>query len=168
MMWRSRRIRRRTRIETRPDMVQVTFEIPDKFLGEFYVAVGTVLREGREGQTGTTGKELRDWGIMGGDSLSAYAAWRRFSPNAQALFSLLIDNPGVAMTGDEIAAKLDIPNGKHGVAGIVAWPARHCAEAGFNPLFRYGDGGVYWMDPVTARLFAEVRKSLQAPRLAGT
>jgi hypothetical protein len=98
---------------------------------------------------------------MGTDSPVACAVWRRFSPRAQALFSLLIDMPGEAMTGDEIALKLDIRNGKHGVAGIVAWPARHCAEMGFNPLFRYGDGGVYRMDRATADLFAEARSASQ-------
>lgn len=141
-------------------MAQVTFEIPDKVLGDFYVAVGVVFKraqtEVRESDEG-----LRDWATADSDYSKAYSVWRRFSPKAQAVFSLLIDGPGEAMTGDEIALKLDIPNGKHGVAGIVAWPARHCADAGFNPLFRFGDGGAYWMDLATARLFAQARQSLQ-------
>ena len=89
----------------------------------------------------------------------------KFSPRAQAVFSLLIDNPGLAVTGEDIASKLDIPNGKRGVAGIVAWPARHCADAGYVPLFRCeeADGG-YWMDPDPADLFARGRDAARPSR----
>jgi uncharacterized protein DUF6416 len=150
-------------------MARVTFEVPDKLLGEFYTAVGVVLKRGQDRVDAPPAEEqkLRDWVPTSGDYLYAeerQAVWRRFSPRAQALFSLLIDTAGEIMTGDEIAQRLDIPNGKHGVAGIVAWPARHCAEMGFNPPFRYDpDGGGYWMDEATASLFAEVRNARSGP-----
>jgi hypothetical protein len=148
-----------TRAEPRPDMVQVTFEIPDHLLGSFYVVVGATLNKARPDVADEHAPPV-DWGTAPGDLEfeSAREVWRKFSPPAQAVFSLLIDNPGVAVTGEDIASKLDIPNGKRGVAGIVAWPARHCADAGYVPLFRCEDAdGGYWMDPDTADLFARVR-----------
>lgn len=149
------------RAEPRPGMVQVTFDIPDHLLGRFYLMVGAKLRlaDGRVADE-EAAAQLHDWGtgLREFDQAQAREVWRKFSPKAQAVFSLLIDNPGVAITGADIAGKLDIPNGNRGVAGIVAWPARHCAEAGYNPLFRYEDAdGGYWMDTVTADLFARVR-----------
>lgn len=106
-----------------------------------------------------------DWGTADSDFESAREVWRKFSPRAQAVFSLLIDNAGLAVTGEDIASKLDIPNGKRGVAGIVAWPARHCADAGYVPLFRCEDAdGGYWMDPDAADLFARVRDAARPRR----
>jgi Family of unknown function (DUF6416) len=147
------------RAGTRPDRVQVTFDIPDKLLGEFYLHVGATLNMAREQDEPAEDTLAMDWATDNyGDDLTARGIWRQFSPKAQAVFSLLIENSGVTMTGDEISQKLDIPNGNRGVAGIVAWPARRCAEAGRPSLFRFSeaDGG-YWMDPDAAELFAEVR-----------
>lgn len=95
-------------------------------------------------------------------------AWRKFSPRAQAVFSLLMDNPGAAMSADEIAAKIGLASGRHGLAGVVAWPSRQCAGMGLNPPFRFenpaapGDTGSYWMDPEAARLFIAARERSQA------
>jgi len=148
-----------TRVESRPDMLQVTFEIPDRLLGSFYTRVGAALNRPRL-DVADEPAPPDDWGSADRGYLEpAREVWRKFSPRAQAVFSLLIDNPGTAISGEDIASKLDIPNGKRGVAGIVAWPARHCADAGFVPLFRYEDAdGGYWMDPDTAELFAQVRE----------
>jgi len=145
--------------EQGPDMVQVTFEIPDHLLGDFYIAVGATLNRAKPDTEDEPASPV-DWGTAPSELEfePAREVWRKFSPRAQAVFSLLIDNPGIAMTGEDIASKLDIPNGKRGVAGIVAWPARRCADAGYNPLFRCEDAdGGYWMDPDTAELFGRVR-----------
>jgi Family of unknown function (DUF6416) len=150
-----------TRAEPRPGMVQVTFEIPDHLLGRFYVVVGATLNRARPDAPDEP-DSLAEWDSTGPSHVdnSAHEVWRKFSPKAQTVFSLLIDNPGLAITGEDIASKLDIPNGKRGVAGIVAWPARHCADAGYVPLFRCEDSdGGYWMDPDTADLFARVRNA---------
>ena len=64
-------------------------------------------------------------------------AWRKFSPRAHAVFALLMENPGVAMQADEIAVKIGLANDRHGLAGVVAWPSRQCAEMGRTPPFRY-------------------------------
>jgi hypothetical protein len=156
-------------------MVQVTFEIPDHLLGQFYLAVGRALQNGQdEGDAEDAEPELREWGIFAGDDQQAAEAWRKFSPRAQAVFSLLMDNPGIAVPADEIAAKIGLTNGRHGLAGVVAWPSRQCAELGFVPPFRFdnsaapSEAGTYWMDPETAELFRAVRQRSMAkskPRL---
>lgn len=148
-------------------MVELTFEIPDRLVGDVYVAIGLVLRRAQQDSAGTgdfAEPELHGWGAESFDAERVDMAWRKFSPRAQAVFSLLMDNPGVAMSADEIAVKIGLANGRHALAGVVAWPSRQCAEMGLNPPFRFdvptapGETGSYWMDPETARLFAGARE----------
>jgi hypothetical protein len=147
-------------------MVQVTFEIPERLLGRFYRAVGRVLmRTQLEGSRLEAEPQLHEWGTFAGDDDQAHMAWRKFSPRAQAVFSLLMDSPGVAIPADEIAAKIGLINGRHGLAGVVAWPSRQCAELGLLPPFRFdnsaapNEAGSYWMDPDTAELFRAARQT---------
>ena len=154
--------------QTRPDMVELTFEVPDRLVGQFYLAVGAVLKRGRVASEAQEEPELRDWGTMASDPELARMAWRKFSPRAQAFFSLLMDNPGTAMQADDIAGKIGLANGRHALAGVVAWPSRQCAEYGLAPPFRFdspaapGETGSYWMDPETARLFIAARETYLA------
>lgn len=151
--------------QTRPDMVELTFEVPDRLLGQFYTAVGIVLKRWQDQSTTAQAEpELHDWGTRAFDDELAARAWRKFSPRAQAVFSLLMENPGTAIQADEIAAKIGLANGRHALAGVVAWPSRQCAEMGLTPPFRYesppasGETGSYWMDPETAQLFIAARE----------
>jgi hypothetical protein len=153
--------------QARPDVVELSFEVPDRLLGRIYIAIGTVLRRAQQSTTAEEGPDLHDWGeteAFADEAELADMAWRKFSPRAQAVFALLMENPGVAMQADEIAAKIGLANGRHGLAGVVAWPSRQCAEIGRTPPFRYesppapGETGSYWMDPETAQLFIAARE----------
>jgi hypothetical protein len=151
--------------QTRPDMVELTFEVPDRLVGAVYVAIGLVLRRARKDSAeASAGPELHDWGTQSFDSEQVDLLWRKFSPRAQSVFGLLMDQPGTAIPADEIAAKIGLANGRHALAGVVAWPSRQCAEVGLNPPFRFdppeapGETGSYWMDPETARLFIGARE----------
>jgi hypothetical protein len=143
-------------------MVEVTFEVPERLLGDFYIAVGEVLKRAKDAERGP---EILDWDVMAFDDELAKMVWRKFSPRAQAVFSVLMDNPGEAISADELSVKIGLANGRHGLAGVLAWPSRQCAEVHRVPLFRYeaaekpGETGVYWMDPRTARLFLSARES---------
>jgi Family of unknown function (DUF6416) len=154
-------------------MVQVTFEIPEHLLGDFYAEVGMALRQARDqiaeqADRDDAEPELHDWGLESFDGEVAKQVWRKFSPRAQAVFSLLMDNPGVAMSADDIASKIDLSNGRHGLAGVVAWPSRQCALAGLVPPFRSepataaGETGSYWMDADTAAMFVAAREAYRA------
>lgn len=148
-----------------PEMVKVTFDIPEHLMGMFYHAVGRVLQSAQdESAAEPTEPQLGEWGSDAYDSVQAATAWRKFSPRAQAVFSLLMDNPGIAIPADEVAAKIGLTNGRHGLGGVVAWPSRQCAELGFVPPLRFdnsaapNEAGTYWMDPETAELFRAVRQ----------
>lgn len=92
----------------------------------------------------------------------AAAVWGKLSDRAKQLFSTLIDNPGRKFSGDELAEMLAIPNGKHGVAGVLAWPGRHSVKAGRRLPWsweypeEYGPA-VYWFEPEIAELFGAAR-----------
>jgi len=108
-------------------MVELTFEVPDRLLGQFYIAVGAVLKRGHVQRTTPQAEpELHDWGTEAFDSERAHKAWRKFSPRAQAVFSLLMENPGTPMQADDIAAKIGLANGRHGLA---AWSPGQAASA---------------------------------------
>lgn len=148
-------------------MVELSFEVPDRLLGQIYIAIGVVLKRAQQSTTAEEEREPQDWGgteAFADEAELADMAWRKFSPRAQAFFALLMENPGVAMQADEIAIKIGLANGRHGLAGVVAWPSRQCAEMGRTPPFRYesppapGETGSYWMDPETAQLFIAARE----------
>ena len=141
--------------------------MPYRLAGQVYIAIGAVLKRGQQSTTAEDEPELRDWGAteaFADEAELADMAWRKFSPRAQAAFALLMENPGVAMQADEIAVTIGLANGRHGLAGVVAWPSRQCAEMGRTPPFRYenppapGETGNNWMDPETAQLFIPARE----------
>ena len=147
--------------------MELTVQVPDGQLGRFYSALGECWtqaeREARSGGEDDGDEEyVRDWDM--GDENLAITVWRKFSTHAKAMFSLLMDHPGDAMTGEELAAAVGIPNGKYGVAGVLAWPARHCAAVERPLLCRYEEpmtpdvSGTYWIDQEVADLFRPVRE----------
>ena len=74
-----------------------------------------------------------------------------------------MNEPGSKFGGDELAEMLGIANGKHGVAGVLAWPGRHCIAVGRKWLWSwdYPEGGnaVYWMTDDMAELFGQAREA---------
>jgi len=145
--------------------MELTVQVPDSQMGRFYSDLGECWRQAeREARSAEHGDEegeiIRDWDT--GDEPLASHVWRKFSTHAKALFGLLMDRPGDAMTGEELAAEVGIPNGKYGVAGVLAWPTRHCNEIGRPLLCRYEEpmtpdaSGTYWIDQAVADLFRTV------------
>lgn len=71
-------------------------------------------------------------------------------------------HPGHKVAGEDMAETLDIPNGKYGVAGVLAWPGRHSAAVGRVLPIRFedgpvGEGGNYWVEQEVADLFRKAR-----------
>jgi hypothetical protein len=91
------------------------------------------------------------------------AAWLygKLAPPARELLDLLIDAPGERFSGNDIAARLHLDKGAHGVAGILAWPGRYSRKLGRElPIATEGrdDGGTdYFLEPEIAALFAVAR-----------
>jgi hypothetical protein len=145
-------------------MMDITVKVPEERVADFYSMYGRWLAAPESfaaDQSGIDDPELTAWASTDVDL--ARSVWAKFTSTARALFSKLIDEPGQQFAGDELAAMIGVPNGRHGVAGVLAWPARHCFAAGrsYCWYWSYPDGetAVYWMADELAALFREARDS---------
>lgn len=143
-------------------MIDVTVKVPVERVGEFYSMFGAWLSSPPAvvEPEGADGDAHAPW--VAEDVETAAAVWRKLSETARTLFSTLIDNPGRKYSGDELSEMLRIPNGKHGVAGVLAWPGRHCFAAGraLPWSWEYPEEGapaVYWFTTEIADLFRQAR-----------
>lgn len=159
---------------------QVTVAVPAERVPEFYVWFAQFLSADpgsgppRGGPMGRGGPWARGPGFGPGPRFDAaawsaddadQAAWLygKLAPPARELFDLLIEAPGRRFSGNEIAARLRLGKGAHGVAGILAWPGRYSRKLGRElPISTEGreDGGTdYYLDDEIAALFAAARNS---------
>ena len=157
-------------------LTDVSVKIPSDRVGEFYELVGKWLSRASvahvepfdpQGSGLRSGIELQrtrpvDWTNSPDDLRLAEIVWSKFSAQAKGLFSTLIDHKDHKMSAVELAELLGFPNGMYSVAGILAWPVRHCSEVGRTLLCRCeegakGEGGKYWVEGEVAELFSTVR-----------
>lgn len=106
------------------------------------------------------------WHNTDDDLDDAVTLWNKFSPNARAVFSFLIDNPGIEYSGTQIAKEAGIPNGAHGVAGVLAWPGRHGRKIGRGLPTQFREDpdtyeSFYRMDAERAELFKAAREAVE-------
>jgi len=150
---------------------QITVAVPEERVPEFYVWFASFLADepgappwgGRRGRG--TGRPRHGFGEpaawSAADAEQATWLYGKLAPPARALFDLLIDAPGERLAGNQVAARLGLEKGAHGVAGILAWPGRYARKLGRElPLATEGrdDGGTdYYMQPAVAQLFASAR-----------
>jgi hypothetical protein len=134
---------------------RITVDVPEERVAEFYAWFARFL-EGRRHGPGRHHREAKPWSADDADQ----AAWLygRLAPPARELFDLLAQSPGERFHGEDIARRLSLDKGAHGVAGILAWPGRYSRRLGrVMPIATEGraDGGTdYFMDPGVAPLFA--------------
>jgi hypothetical protein len=145
-------------------LIEVTVKIPEERVGEFYELVGRWLAGAQlEAEPlDMPATTPTDWTQSDDDLALARAVWGKFSPRAQAFFALLMDHAGHKMSAENLAATLDIPHGKAGVAGVLAWPARHCAAVNKTVPWQWeegseGGGALYWVETKVAIVFRKVR-----------
>ncbi len=159
---------------------QVTVPVPEERVPEFYVWFAQFLaadpgsgppRGGPPWAGPRGGGRGRGFGPprphfdaepwSAGDADQAAWLYAKLAPPARELFDVLIDAPGRRFSGNEIAARLRLDKGAHGVAGILAWPGRYSRKLGREfPIATEGrdDGGTdYYLDDDTAALFAAAR-----------
>ena len=103
--------------------------------------------------------ELQPW--SDDDLALAKTVWGKLSEPARDLFSALMDHPDQQVSGNQLAEDLKIPNA-YGVAGVLAWPGRHCYAVGRQFPVKWeqgavGESGNYWMTPSVAALFQKAR-----------
>ena len=153
---------------------QITVAVPEERVPEFYVWFASFLAaepggppwRGRRGRGARHGAgEPAPWSAADADE----AAWLygRLAAPARALFDELIDAAGERRAGNELAARLGLEMGAHGVAGILAWPGRYSRKLDRElPIATEGraDGGTdYYMEPAVAAIFAAARERVCAP-----
>jgi hypothetical protein len=153
---------------------QITVSVPEERVAEFYTWFGHFLaaepgqflaaEPGRQrGWRGPRGSrrhgEPEPWSPE--DAKQARWLYRKLAPPARELFDLLMEEPGEPFSGDEIARRLGLEKGAHGVAGILAWPGRYSRHLNrLLPIETAGrpDGGTdYFMETAVAGLFREAR-----------
>jgi hypothetical protein len=153
---------------------EVTVAVPQERVAEFYSWFGAFLAaepgtppplrgRGRRAPRGSWHHgEARAWSAEDVDQ----AAWlyAKLAPPARELFDLLAGAPGERFAGEDIAKRLGLEKGAHGLAGILAWPGRYCRHLGrVLPIATTGraDGGTdYYMQPDVAKLFAAAPNKL--------
>jgi Family of unknown function (DUF6416) len=151
---------------------QVTVAVPEERVPEFYAWFAVFLASepgspppfGGRGRRGPRGSrrhhDVQAWSADDADQ----AAWlyRKLAPPARELFDVLAGTPGARIAGEQLAKRLDLDKGAHGVAGILAWPGRYSRHLNRPmPIATEGraDGGTdYYMDPETAELFRTARE----------
>lgn len=145
------------------DMMDVTVKVPQERIGDFYAMHGRWLAgEIVSDDQPTPPMKAKDWTDTPEDETLAKVVWSKYSARAKALFSTLMDEPGRKYSGETLAGLHDIPNGKYGTAGVLAWPGRHSAAVDRLLPCKYEDGPVgesanYWMTSEVAALFRKVR-----------
>jgi hypothetical protein len=157
---------------------EVKVSVPEERVPEFYswfaaflaAEPGTPPPFGRHGRRGPAGSRhhgsAQAWSADDADQ----AAWLygRLAPPARQLLDLLIDAPGERFAGEELAKRLQLQKGAHGVAGILAWPGRYSRHLDRTlPITTEGraDGGTdYYMEPELAALFADARSRASTTR----
>jgi Family of unknown function (DUF6416) len=154
----------------------VTVAVPEERVPEFYAWFARFLASepgapfGGPGLRGRRGR--RGWGWEGerrpwtaGDGEEAAWFYGRLSDPARALFDMLIDAPGERIAGNEVARRLGLDKGAHGVAGVLAWPGRWSAKLGrdfpIETVARDDGGTDYTMSPETAAVFAAARERVR-------
>lgn len=159
-------------------MADITVPVPDARVGEFYHFFAHWLEGPLD--PGHTSPETSSagsaevitapipWGSdPDQDHKDALTLWSKYSKSARAMFSLLMDQPDMRFTGEEIATEIGLAKGAHGVAGVLAWPGRHGAKMNRSipSAWAYdADTGLshYWFFPETAEVFKAARADYDA------
>ena len=144
-------------------MQEIKVLVPEERVPEFYEMFGRWLA-GTDVTNDPGGGQLVEWHNTDDDLTLAKVVWGKLSERAQSMFNVLIEQPEKKFSGEQLAADLDIPNGKYGVAGVLAWPGRHCKAVGrYLPVSQedgaVGDSANYWMTTEVAALFNKARDS---------
>lgn len=96
------------------------------------------------------------------DGALAARVWAKLSGTARRLFTVLMDSPGTAYDGEELALIVGVETGAGGVAGHLGRPGRYCQSVGRRQAWNYSypdDGSVrYSMSPHVAALFRRARE----------
>jgi hypothetical protein len=159
-------------------MADITVHIPDDRVSEFYLMLGSWLAQGAGPQApaggaapgstprgaGPSGTALQSWTDSDSDLDRARTVWREFSTRAKDAVLVLLNYPGEAITGQELAPAAGISDGAHGVAQALAQAAQECTAVGRRTPWREQildlGGSTYWIEGQAADLFRRLEPEL--------
>lgn len=161
-------------------MPEITVPVPDERIAEFYQFFGRWLSGSlgeapeipmKDPQSSTDTPKIwmdrrQPWTGSDDEAGDAEFLWGKFTNRAKRVFELLMEEPSKKYTGTEIADAVGIPNGAHGLAGVLAWPGRYGyqVERYLPNSFQDGADGndsCYWMEPEVAQLFSKAKAKLE-------
>ncbi len=146
-------------------MQEITVKVPENRVPEFYEFFGKwlggrLIVEPSDGEQGSKSVNEPPQPWQPSDGELASHVWDKLSDRAKGLFSLLADSPNAKFSAIALADQLEIPNGRFGLAGTLAWPGRHCAAVARKLPVRWReleDDSEYWMTAEVADLFRSAR-----------
>jgi Family of unknown function (DUF6416) len=156
---------------------QVTVAVPEERVPEFYAwfaaflaaEPGTAPPLTARGRRGPRGLHPHGNALAWSADDADQAAWlyHKLAPPARELFDMLADARGERIRGEQVAKRLNLDKGAHGVAGLLAWPGRYSRHLGrVLPIATEGraDGGTdYYMEPDVGALFRAARTQRGTP-----
>ena len=141
----------------------ITVPVPEERVAEFFSMYGAWLAQPQSGDPIGAGQAVESARLAWDADSVDDAAWLygKLSKNGRAIFDLLIDNAEEGFVSDDLALRLNIPNGSYGVAGTLAWPGRFSVMR--NRRFPIGweapDGStLYHMEESVASVFRAARE----------
>lgn len=147
-------------------MPELSVMIPDDRVPKFYELVGRFLAGEFDGvpDRPLTGSNMpkKPWQLE--DTEQAVEVWEKLSQRAKSLFGVLLEQPNVRFSALKLAEQLEIPHGRFGVAGTLAWPGRHCYAVGRELPVNWkelDEDTEYWMNDLDANVFRIARDGEQ-------
>lgn len=131
------------------DLVEVGVKVPSSRLAEFYSMFGRWLSGAFEVTELPDRVSTRPWDTTHSDRKLATQILMRLTPPAKRILEVLASSPGERFDGDQLAEKAQIPNGRSGVFGALAWPSRRFAQfhRPLPVLVEPGKGGsLFWVE----------------------
>jgi len=92
-------------------MVDITVHIPDDRVSEFYLMLGRWLAQETDSPQAPGAAATQDWVDSESDLDLARTVWRKFSTRAKDAVLVLLDYPGEAITGQDLAPAAGIGDG---------------------------------------------------------
>lgn len=137
------------------DLVEVSVKVPSSRLADFYSFLGRWMSGELVDDGPPERVSLQPWGTTHHDKKLALQVLNRLTPQAKRMFETLASHPEERFDGNRLAEVAEIPNGRYGIAGALAWPSKKFAQF-HRPLpleIEPREGGsLYWVDAGLAEL----------------
>lgn len=145
------------------ETTDITVPVPSERVAEFYRWFGVWMDSPRSPDLSATSESTPDAPLSDQELPTAVTWWRSLKPRERELFGLWIDASPRMLSAKLIVEKMGL-KGPRDIPGILSWPSRRGAKAGFRVHwnFRYDpvtEEPIYGIENVT---YAELLGSARA------